>query len=155
MSNRIKVMAAAEYSENVSETARSYRAALLDLEDAYENAAGIHAVDYTRTRVQTSLKGDVMADAIQRIDGMVARLAEAVSGYADAVEEYDRCLSRMSRASASVLRAHYVRAEPWSSIADSLGYTPGYVRGKVRDAALAELYDVMPMEWRVPQAEER
>ena len=146
-------MMAAEYSENVRDAVRTYKSALLDLEDAYETAAGLHAVDYTKPRVQVSPRCDTMAEAVQRIDGMVARLAEEVTRYAEVVEEYDKCLLLMNKVSASVLRAHYVRTEPWSSIADRLGYAPGYIRGNVRESALVELYEVMPAEWRVPPAE--
>lgn len=124
-------------------------------------AAAKEACERLRDRISMSgnaigerVSGGHIADGSKIPDGLAA-LEESVSRYASLLSEYvdeaakaHAALSRLKSAEGmAALTLRYLCGKPWKAVERELGYSHSGLVSLVR-RTLAELYPLMPAEWR-------
>lgn len=115
-----------------------------------ESAEGVKGMDYSKVMVSSSAYGDALPDAIASIEDAIQRHVSMLSEWTEKVLEAETILSSMeSQELASVLERHYIMRHTVEMIAVELNYTTRAVDYKIAEG-LTELYDLLPMEYRLP-----
>lgn len=89
------------------------------------------------------------AYAIKR-DELTFRLGRERDEWLDMVSEFETCCSALDGRYGALLRLRYVCDFKWDDVAMEVKHDADYVRGPLKEAALAALYDVMPHRFRAP-----
>lgn len=140
-------------AEAYCEHVRGLKLRMESAQAAYEEARGaidgIKGIAYDRIGGTFTAHGDdAVAAAVQRLDGCGEKMAESIAEWAREAEAFDALCAQLPPQSAYVLEMRYRNGAGWGEIADRMRYSPAYVRGSLRNRALAELYPIMPLCWK-------
>ena len=148
-----KASQARPWAESVRRTVvrlRQREAALVELTERYDRLQGIA---YDKGGSGGGSGDGAIADVIAEADRLHRQWEDALGAWRDEVGAFERALRRIDGRYDALLTARYVRAMPWTDVADAMGYAETYVRGDMLTAALAELFDAMPPHLRaIPSA---
>ncbi len=148
-----KASQARPWAESVRRTVvrlRQREAALEELTERYDRLQGIA---YDKGGSGGGSCDGAIADFVAEADGLRAQWEDALGAWRDEVDAFERALRRVDGRYDALLTARYVRAMPWTEVADAMGYAESHVRGVMLTAALAALFDAMPPHLRaIPTA---
>ena len=120
------------------------------VDTARANMEYLRGIDYSGVRVQTSCRGDKMADDVANV---IDYTIEAIAAISDAVDERRRAtevFERLSRAEYEiVLKYRYLHEWDWGEIAGKMNYSCQHIM-RLHRLAVIELYEFMPCEFRDP-----
>lgn len=88
-------------------------------------------------RVQTSIRGDKLAEAVSDICEEQDRLAECIGEWIDAIRAVEHELEELEPLHKEVLEAKYVLGETAEETGDRMGYNASYLR-RLRMRAIDE-----------------
>lgn len=149
---RWKASQAAQWARRVLHVGQRARAMEILVEQARAEMDGLKGVRYDRDgSAGTMMHGD---DAVA---ALVERMDNAIVAWVASLDELEQERTRFTDACgaldpklSALLTLRYLDGMPWADVADSMGYTEGYVRDDLNERALAALYDVMPWTMRDP-----
>lgn len=124
------------------------------MQDAIEDYRGklacIRGMDYSADSVQVQGKGDAIPEGVAKLLDMIDECTDLMAEYA---REHRRAMDAFKRLSRfeyeQLLEKHYLRSKDWGTVAKEMSYSYDHVMS-MRRAAISELYDVMPCEFRDP-----
>lgn len=106
------------------------------------------AVSYTGMPTSPNAYGDAIPDAIAAMQELIESYVTELTAYVDEVRYAHRVIDSLSREEYStVLRGHYLNGKTWEQVALDTGYSYDYTV-RLAQYALAELWDMVPHEWR-------
>lgn len=116
---------------------------------------GLKGIRYDRDGSASAMEhgDDAVFSTIERIDKARDSLIAKENEILDGIMEYTSALDSMCNQSyARLLSMRYCDRMEWDDIAKRLCYSCDHVRGYMHIAALCDLYDVAPAQWRIPTA---
>lgn len=123
-------------------------------QDAIEDFRGkltcIRGMDYAADNVQVQSRGDAIPEGVAKLLDMIAECTALIAEYADEHRRAMRVLSKLSRYEyEQLLEKHYLRGKDWGTVAKEMNYSYDHVMS-MRRAAVTEVYEHMPVEFRDP-----
>lgn len=92
------------------------------------------AAAYGGERVQSSPKGDIQPDVIQRIDDLLQRYNAKLRESLEAVAEFERAAECLSEQEREILRMYFIQGRTWEEICVEKHISWGRVMKIRRDA---------------------
>lgn len=140
-------------AEAYCEHVRGLRLKMLAAQAAYEEQRaaldGIKAVRYDRVGKTAPTGGDdAMLGLVERMEAAGDGMVEAMAEWARECDAFDAACRQLQPQSSYVLAMRYRNGARWGEIASRMRYSPEYVRGSVKAAALLELYPLLPLSWK-------
>ena len=77
---------------------------------------------YGSERVQSSAKGDIQADQIAKIDGLIERYRKELNGILDLQSEFERMLLILEPFEKRIMRHYYIDGMMWEEIWQETNY---------------------------------
>lgn len=146
---------AAGYLARVRDARRRETTAREALEREMAVRDSLMAIDYSAARVAGGAPDGRLAACIERVDGLIAQYAAAVSDCAGVVGRAEAILACMEgRLYAALLEGRYIACMTWGGVAEALGYSEAGIY-KLRPHALLAFYDAMPPREREPSLADR
>lgn len=124
------------------------------IEDYRGKLACIKAMDYSADNVQVQGRGDAIPEGVARLLDMIDECTDLVCEYAKEQRRAMEAISHLSRFEyEQIIEKHYLRSKDWGTVAKEVNYSYQHVM-TLRRAAIIELYDYVPCEFRdqIPQA---
>lgn len=147
----MKEYAARDYMQHIRDLGK-HTAALRSHIDEVRELALPSGIDYGEM-VSTGglVSKDGVPNAVIKLQEAISEYCVELAGYVDEMDEASRCLQRLEfPVQRDVLRMYYLAgAKSWEEVAQKLFYSKMQVL-RIKAAALVELYDVMPLKWKVP-----
>ena len=139
-----------EVAANYDRVARK-EAKLAELQSLQD---GIKGVRYDRIGGGSGMEhgDDAIASRQQMIDDEMRNVEDAKFYAAENAREFDHALDAINQTYARLLAMRYEERRTWKHIADELDYSASHARYYIRNAALLDLYDVMPASRQMPAA---
>lgn len=117
-----------------------------------QRATGLRGIGYTDVKVTGGDTLD-MASIIADLQDAIAVYCERASAcWGEQMDAIHRIEQIPDRAHAAVLVKHYINGRTWYETANEVGYSESHIY-RIADIALAELYEYLPPEWKLPHAE--
>ena len=138
------------YLEEVRDLAVKHRATREYIRSLEEDAAGVGGVDYSRAMVSKSVSAEAIPNSVALLVEMKADAEEDAAEYFERKREARDLLDEMDGTYGRLLLLRYVTALPWVRIAEALNYREDYCRA-MRNDALNEFYDYLPLGYRMPE----
>lgn len=140
-------------AEAYCEHVRGLRLKMLAAQAAYEEQRaaldGIKAVRYDKAGKSMPSRGDdAMLKLVERMEAAGAGMVEAMAEWARECDAFDAACRRLQPQSSYVLSMRYRNGARWGEIAARMRYSPEYVRREIKQAALMELYPLLPLAWK-------
>lgn len=146
---RYRADAARAYMEHV----RSLGLRMQSLREEIERERSLllpQGVAYSSQPKSPNAYGDAIPDGLDRLQRLVEGYCAELSGYAAERQRAHEAVSRIARPERrEALRGHYLAGKAWERVCVDMGYSYRNMMNISR-AALSELYDFMPHEWRDP-----
>ena len=71
---------------------------------------------YGKERVQTSVKGDIQAENLAKIEGMLERYNELLRKCLVLIEEFETCLELLNSRERRMMRLYYIDGLTWEQV---------------------------------------
>lgn len=98
--------------------------------------------------VVTSTKGDTLEAGVIELQELIGTYCTELAEYTEAQEEAHKALSHLSRPEyIQALTLYYLCGKTWVQIRVKMNYSKQHMMA-IRKAAVFELYDYLPEEWR-------
>ena len=127
---------------------RSVWALMIEQDEAL--LEGIKAVDYRREKVSGSPTPPDIAEIMDRLEYNKAQHKANMAELVEVVEDAQKRISNCEPIHARLLLLRYIDDLPWQDISERMVYSLDYCKKELRTAALLEMYDYLPNEWRDP-----
>ena len=123
-------------------------------QDAIEDYRGkltcIRGMNYSDVNVQAQSSGDAIPEGIAKLLDMIAECTSLIAEYADEQRRAMRVLAKLSRHEyEQLLEKHYLRGKDWGTVAKEMNYSYDHIMS-MRRAAITEVYEFMPAEFKDP-----
>lgn len=142
----VRRICAEEYMRHVSRTCRRME---LEFErfEAEKARLDVLGVNYESVKAGPAAK-DSLPNGVIAFIGMVDSMEADLSEYAETVSEADAAINSLEDPDeAAALHYRYIVGAPWADVSRMLGYSERTTY-RIKSAALAALYPLMPEEWR-------
>lgn len=124
------------------------------VEDYRARLACIRGMDYSAEKIQVQSTGDAIPEGIARLLELIDECTDLMCEYAKEQRRAMEVISHLSRYEyEQIIEKHYLRNKDWGTVAKEMSYSYQHVM-TLRRAAIIELYDYVPLDFRdsVPQA---
>lgn len=146
----LRVECSLRYLEEVRDLAVKHRATVEYIRSLEQDAEGIGGIDYSRALVSTSPTADKLPNSVALLIEMKADAEASAAEYFERKREARRLLDEMDGTYGRLLLLRYVAVLPWVRVAEALNYREDYCRA-MRNDALCEFYDYLPLPYRMPE----
>lgn len=138
-----------KYLTEIRDLAVKHRATIEYIKSLEDDAKGVGGVDYTRDIVSTSPSADRLPNSVALLIEMKRDAEASAAEYFERKRDARDRLDRMGGTRGRLLLLKYVTVLPWVRVAEVLNYDEVYCR-QMRNDALCEFYDHLPLEYRMP-----
>ena len=141
---------AAKWLEHIHRLGARVETMRREIDAEREAASGLKAIQYDGMPNAATSTGDALPNAVIRIQERIAAFVEEMERYTDERGRAHDALSGMSDPlEHRALTYHYLLGYSWEECCVRMHYSYDGMM-KLRRRALADAYEVMPMEWRDP-----
>lgn len=112
---------------------------------------GVRGVDYRREKVDGSPTPPDWAEIIERIEANRAQHRANMTELVAAVEDAQHRIGKLEPTHARLLLLRYVDDLAWQDVSERIVYSVDYCKKELHHAALVEMHEYLPTEWRDPE----
>lgn len=150
MDDFFKIAYAKEWATRVSKIPSSIELLRDICHELMDCRDGVGAIDYERESiaVQRTNGDEVMFCNAFRYEEKIRIYEQRIEDMKQERTSFIECCGELESPYGELLLERFVLGNEWSEVSKNLGYDFGYCRGRLKDKALIELWEAMPLEFK-------
>lgn len=111
----------------------------------------LRAIDYSQEHVSGTSRSLDIADRLDKLEQNRTHHEASLVDLADAVSDAHDRITKLEPVSGAIISLRYLHDLSWRDVSETIHHDYDYTRTHLHDAALLEMYEHLPIDWKIPE----